>query len=404
MRSLAFLLIAAAFAGCVGSDDLPIEGEVDLGPVFEIPDTLTGFGETVSIELERGGQGIWVEDDILYSTNGGDLEIVDVTDPQNPVFLSNLTDVGARDVDLLEWEGKLYAMLAGSGKGLHVVDVTDPLMPELVTTVVMPSAGVHNLASVPGTPYVYSSGASGDRKIDVLDITDPMNPAIHTFAIPASFDGVPVNSNGCHDISVRPDLGRAYCAGGGSRYMSGGGETFIWDITEEAGGVTNPTWVAMIDDPRLIYHHQAFVNDAGTILVINDEYIAQNCYHAELPGDIPIVEDNAQIPFAAAWIYDVSDESNPVQMSFVQNPSGWNGEDLPEQGGNCGSHFGDLIPGHDAFVMGWYQGGTMMVDFSNPADPVILDIAPALGSTWDAQVYNGHVFHSSSDLLVTQLI
>lgn len=407
MRSVWLILLMAGLAGCL-SDDPAAPGSDEPGtddPAYEVDfeGPVNGFGPTTATPTPTGGNGIWIHEDVLYWSNGG-VFTYDVSDPLNVVPLGAWEEAGSRDVDVLEWQGRTYAVLAGSGDGVHVVDATDPSDLRTVGTFPLPSAGVHNLASVPGTPYIYSSGASGTVKaIDVLDITNPELPVIHTFPIPATMGGIPVESDGCHDISVRVDLGRAYCAGGGGTYTGLGGETFIWDITPEAGGPTNPTWVSMMDDPRLKYHHQAFVNKDGNILVINDEFIAPNCINVELP----VVPNQLEpkVPFAAAWIYDVSDEANPVQLAYVQNPSGL---DLNSDGAapdaNCGSHFGDLILGRDAFVMGWYQGGTMLVDFSTPSEPVVVDIAPALGSTWDAQYYKGHVYHSGSDLMVTQIV
>jgi hypothetical protein len=393
---LAVSLVALALAGCLASDEDPDDVLIEPQPgPPEVLGPVVGFDAPVSFPLPAGGQGLWVHKGILYSTTGNALLLADVADPAAPVALGSITGFNARDVDILEWQGRTYAAVAGSGAGMHIVDVTDPDAPEIVSTLQLPSAGVHNLAAVPGTPYIYSSGASGlKRAIDVLDITDPANPVAHTFAIPARMNGVQVGSDGCHDITVRVDLARAYCAGGGGQYMSGGGETFIWNITDPL----EPEWVAMIDDPRLIYHHQAFVNADASILIINDEFIAPNCISFDLPA--PAAAE-PKVPFAAAWIYDVSDEKNPRQMSHVQNPA------LVEEPGpyaNCGSHFGDLLPDQDKFVMGWYGGGTLLVDFSEPAEPVILDRLPASGSTWDARYHEGHVYHSSNDVLITPLM
>lgn len=394
---LILLLAATALAGCAQESSDPAGDETDTQPPAADTETVmpSAFGETLSHAMDGSGQGIWVRDGILYWTNGADLHLVDVSDPASPQDLGSVEDIGARDVDLVDWQDRTYAVLAGSSRGMHLVDVTDPAAPEHVTTVNLPSAGVHNLASVPGTPYVYSSGASGTTaSIDVADFTTPHDPVVHTFAIPTEMGGVAVTSDGCHDITVRVDLERAYCAGGGGMYAQGGGETFIWDISEDP---TDPRWISMMDDPRIVYHHQAMVNESGDLLVINDEFIAPNCVHLDtpLPGAL-----DPQVPTAAAWVYDISDEQNPRQLSLVQNPAIVEDMAVPT---NCGSHFGDMVPGHDAFAMGWYQGGTLLVSLEDPENPEILDRLGAEGSTWDARVMDGHVFHGSGDLLVTLL-
>ncbi len=418
MRAITVLLVLAVgtLAGCLDND---ATGPVDTGPdpiytgiAGELlpPVSFSQFGETVSKEMPGGGQGIWLHQGVLFWTNGGELWTADARDAQNVVILGNLTSInGARDVDVLEWQGRTYALLAGGGNGVHIVDATDPRDLVLVSTTTLPSGGVHNLAAVPGTPYAYSSGSSGDLyRVDVLDITDPAAPVSHSFPIPRLIGTTVVESNGCHDISVRVDLNRAYCAGGGGKYYGLGGETFIWDITDPLA----PVWLSAIDDPRIKYHHQAFANDAGTVLIINDEYVgpflpnvpagANNCMDADIPG----VGSEDQVPLAAAWIYDISDETSPVQKAYVQNPSGWSGDGAPPSPleGNCGAHFGDIIPGHEAFVMGWYEGGTVLVDFTDLAAPTVLDVQPPQGSTWDSMYYDGWVYHASDDLLATRLV
>ncbi len=182
----------------------------------------------------------------------------------------------------------------------------------------------------------------------------------------------------------------------------------------------DPTWVSFMDDPRVVYNHQAMVNDDGTILIVDDEFIAPNCVAFDLPG-VPATED-PQVPTGAAWIWDISDEASPQLMGIVQNDAAARQvadmqPDLLLQDANCGSHFGDVVPGNDAFVMGWYGGGTILVDYTDPQNPVIVDALEAQGtseapvagaetpggSTWDARVHQGYVYHASGDLLVTPL-
>lgn len=426
MRTLlvTMLLASLALAGCVDDN----EPDADLSPAGTpiVPGPtgpFTGFGPVTAAATERAGNGIWIHDGILYWTDAFDFATFDVSDPANPVQLAHMTEesVGepfrARDVDFLAMGDRNYVAVAGGGIGIHLVDVTDPAAPVLVSTA---SMGVHNLAVVPGTPYVYSATASGTQ-VNVADFTDPANPVIHSFPVPQTMGGIPVTSNGCHDIWVREDLGRAYCAGGGSQYITGGGETFIWDISEDP---LNPVWISMMDDPRIVYHHQAFTNHDGTLLIVDDEYVglwpytniaagnviqpgANNCMDLNIDGLPEPIDDEDQVPFAAAWIWDISDEANPTLLSYVQNDFGWNGENLPDNPlrGNCGSHFGDLLPDQDAFVMGFYDGGTLFVDFTDPANPEVIDRLDAVGGeTWDARYWNGHVFHASGDLLVTPLL
>jgi hypothetical protein len=180
----------------------------------------------------------------------------------------------------------------------------------------------------------------------------------------------------------------AYCAGGGTQYRTGGGETFLWDISED---VTDPQWVGIIDNPSIVYHHQAVPNKEGNLLFLNDEHIESNCNGADTPAA------DARQPTAAMWVYDISDPENPQMRSYVQ----LNDE---ERNGNCGSHFGDVIDGRDKVVWGWYQAGTLLIDVSNPDDATIVDRIPPEGGTWEAQYYEGHVYGSSGNLQVMNVL
>lgn len=158
----------------------------------------------------------------------------------------------------------------------------------------------------------------------------------------------------------------------------------------------------MLDDPRIEYHQQGMVTDAGTILIVDDEHIvANNCVAAQtrLPGDL-----DPQIPTGAAWAWDISDEANPEMKAIAQNPPTLSVGETPAPNVHCGSHLGDSIKGQEAFVMGWYTGGAIRGSFEDPSNPEILDISPPDGSHWDARYGNGRIYHAGTGLRVTPLI
>jgi hypothetical protein len=400
MRRTALLALLAGLAlaaGCIGgSDDLEAAESNDTDDPPEaaepvLPTEIGGLTEIASLETDGGGNGVWIDEerDLLLSTNAGaGLQIVDVADPDNPELLGTLGEVTARDVDLLRVDGTPYAVLADSAEGIHVVDVADPTAPELVATA--DEYASHNLAAVPGTPYVYDSTAqtqakaTGEPIVPVLDLSSPADPEWTTVEIPATVNGQPVQSDGCHDVVVRVDLGQAFCAGGGGFYAAGGGETFVWNISEDP---TDPEWVGVVDNPSIVYHHQAVASEDGDLLFINDEHLAPNCNGVSTPAG------DARQTTAAMWVYDISDPGSPELMDYVQ-------VDDEDANANCGSHFGDLVDGRDLLVWGWYQGGTLLIDVSDPQDATITDRIEPIGSTWDARYHEGHVYASSGDLQV----
>jgi hypothetical protein len=399
-------VLAILFTGCIGSTGDGIEDASTEAPSANatnaseaLPATITGLEETTSVSTEGGGNGIWVDEqrDLLLSSNGGGgLQLVDIGN-ETPEKLGTLGEVTARDVDLLRWDGTPYAVLAAGSAGIHVVDVSDPRAPEKVATA--DEYGSHNLAAVQGTPYVYDStavGPSGKAQgafVPVLDLSTPEDPSWTTFSIPAQVNGRPTQSDGCHDVWVQEELDRAYCAGGGSAGMTyghGGGETFIWNISEDP---TDPEWVGLADHPSIMYHHQAVPSENGNHLYINDEFLAPNCRSMQPVESGPAVKQST----AAMWVFDISDPANPEMRSYVQNP-----EDTPHA--NCGSHFGDRIEDRNVLAWGWYGGGTMLIDVEDPANPEILDEVAADESTWDARYHDGRVYSSSASVQVLDIL
>jgi hypothetical protein len=70
---------------------------------------------------------------------------------------------------------------------------------------------------------------------------------------------------------------------------------------------------------------------------------------------------------------------------------------------NCVAHNGNLIPnskGRDVLVQSWYQGGTSVIDWTNPRNVEeiawfdrgpISETALVLGGFWSTYYYNGRI-------------
>ncbi|MXX78670.1 MAG: hypothetical protein F4Z33_06840 [Gemmatimonadales bacterium] len=75
----------------------------------------------------------------------------------------------------------------------------------------------------------------------------------------------------------------------------------------------------------------------------------------------------------------------------------------PEE--NCVAHNGSLIPipGRDIMIQGWYQGGILLLDWTDPVNPVEIayfDRGPVnpdrmqMGGSWSVYWYNGLIVNS----------
>ncbi len=406
---ITLLLLATALTGCIGGEgdqSDPVETNDALNDTTadwaaEIPDvigTVEQFGQALFEGESITGAGIWTEGDYAYVSGlGTGFWVVDLTDPEFPEVVGNISGdrVFSRDADLLRTDGMLVVVLATQSGGMTFVDVTDPTTPEILS--ILDIDPNHNVAVVPDSTIVYNSPSTGEgRSNEIVDASDPRNATIV-----GEF-----GNYGCHDTTfyVDDDKQRAYCAGVDV--------TEIWDISDPLSPellttVSNP---CMDDDAEQVprsncggLHHTAFVNHDASVLIIGDEFqggAGPGCgYHAVSPTD-----HSASTPIGALWFYDITDENAPSLQGWLA-PSVPVNEHLANMAStaennptaapfsaSCTSHFGDLIPGHEMAVMGWYQAGVLLIDFSDPANPRIVDSWNQETGTWDAQVHNGYVF------------
>lgn len=403
---LAGLLASMTLAGCLddaSTDTRPADGDAP-DPVREIlnttaPEVLSGI-EMVTQTLLNGTaldptDGLWIHDDIAYLSGPPGLRIVDVSVPEEPVVLhEGVEDTSSRDVDILEHpNGRTYAVLTSGG--VKLVDVTDPTTAHVVSVA---AVGSHNMAVVPNTTVVYNSisinsphnggelaGETGTTgKIDIVDFADPANPVVHEFWFPAVIQtpaGVPrhVASTTCHDITFNAERQRAYCAGVT--------DTTIWDISDPLA----PAIIQVIDYPLVNIHHGVWDARGGDLLILGDEFAGA------VAG--PMCSTVVEYPTSALWFFDISDIETPVPVDYFQVE--WDSLTTESQDtALCTTHFGTLVGGHEALVMGWYAAGTVLVDFSGvQMDPDFggarqIDHFRPDGSvnTWEAREHKGYVF------------
>ncbi len=390
---LVLLLLSMTFSGCLSDSDSdgsgdggvpPIGEPSDELPVYPLPEVVSGM-DFVTNAVAESATGIWLHEGLAYiSGTGAGLRIVDVVDPSNPVVLaSEVPDVGgSRDVDVMQHpNGRLYAVL--SSGGVDLVDVTDPMDAALISSVGVNS---HNMAVVPNSSVVYNSrsisghvpGAGETGQIDIVDFADPKNPVVTVFAFPAVIldpNGVPrpVASTTCHDITFNAELARAYCAGVT--------DTTIWDISDPL----NPVIIQVIDWPGTNIHHGVWDAWGGDLLILGDEFAGV--------AASPPCTSAASYPTSALWFFDISDLGTPTPIGYFEIAHDGIDMDNPGRWPYCSTHFGTLIEDRDMLVMGWYSAGTVIVDFSDPANArQVAHYYESGTNTWEARYYNGHIY------------
>lgn len=435
------MFVVLALAGCTDSnDDANNFVGFERQPTYTNvqPGTANGL-EFIAQLVDADGNplptaaGIWAYGDYVFaSARDHRIFIADVSDPVNPELIfradENSTTPYARDADLIHHDnGAITLALATQFDGVHFWDVTVPAEATFLSRTITDSAN-HNVGVIPGTTLVFNAQSGGDGTTnDLIDAADPEYPVIlGTYG-----------THGCHDISffgaVGEDKVRAYCAGID--------RTEIWnldglDVNAASFGIEllgtidfddNPLDSPVIGNPLLesypirTLHHLAMVNEDASILIVGDE---QN--GGGTPGGCLAYEDNTGVssPTGALWFYDISDELDPVLLSWLSPPlvapdlnfpapDPENVQDKLEEiiedqdplealdlakpyttsVPNCTAHFGTLVPGEEKIVMAWYSAGILLIDFSDPSAPAILDQYQPTGTNpWDARVQDGYVF------------
>jgi len=184
-------------------------------------------------------------------------------------------------------------------------------------------------------------------------------------------------TRGCHDITVRSDLGLAAgaCSGNG----------ILLNITNPV----NPVRVDAVNDPNYAFWHSANFSNDGTKVLFTDEWGG---------GGQPRCRASDPMNWGADAIFKLN-KGKLTLASYYKMPA-------PQtELENCVAHNGSLIPipGRDVEVQSWYQGGVSIVDFTDVEHPIEIGyfdrgpvdgIKRAMGGQWSTYWYNGYIYGS----------
>lgn len=371
------------------------------------------------------GTDIAFKGDFAYDGNYDGFVIYDISTPGEPKIVSQVLCPGSQN-DVSVSGNLLYlstdssrsdnscsstpqpASEKSSWEGIKIFDITDKSNPKYVAAVET-ACGSHTHTLVPDkkgvNDYLYVSSYSPRAEfpdcqpphdgISIVKVPreDPAGAAV--VATPVLFPdggnpGAPTNpgvsaTTGCHDITVLPsrDLAAGACMGDG----------IIFDISDrEAPKVIDQVQ----DNVNFSFWHSATFSQNGRKVVFTDE----------LGGGGGATCNEATGPTRGAdGIYDIKgrgDQRTLVFRSYFKIPRHQADTE------NCVAHNGSLIPaqGRDIMVQAWYQGGVSIWDFTDSAKPKEIGFfergplsadTMAVGGTWSAYYYNGHIY--SSDIV-----
>lgn len=261
-------------------------------------------------------------------------------------------------------------------EGIRIFDITDPASPVYLRAV-RTNCGAHTQTLVPDPAnnrlLIYATTAASSsgpycqiphNRIPIVAVPLDAPETASVIAEPRLISSL----RGCHDVTVflEIDLAAASCESEGQ----------FWDISDPASpGTVSP--IARIDHASVNYWHSAEFTWDGQYVVFDDEtFSSHGCSSTATTGKV--------------WMYRVSDRA--LMSSFITPANLGSGR-------YCGSHNGAFVPLEDRYflVMSWYEGGTSVVDFTNPSAPAEVAFFRATGGrgaadTWSSYWYNGKIY------------
>jgi hypothetical protein len=341
--------------------------------------------------------------------------IIDISDPDNPQLVSR-TRCNGDQGDIVVWGNILVrawnapktvprdcdgTTVPAGFEGMHVFDISNLANPQLVGEVELsarpeadaPGCGTHTLTLVPdlgdNRVLIYNQTSGGNtllppalQQCDWLDsIQVPLNnPGAASFLHREPLQG----GHAAHDAGVI--LGDVNMLAVASGHMSN-----VFSIGLPRGGTPeDPLFLYTIEEPGVDgvvgnWHSAGFSWD-GEVIILGWE-----------PGGGAAPECEATDPPVkkSAFFYDAATGAKLGQWTLPRPQTAAE---------NCTIHNYNTVPtrtGRDILVVGNYQAGTWVVDFTNPASAVTLAwsdppplVPTQLGGAWSSYWYNNFIYES----------
>ena len=359
--AVALLVVAVLASGTIlsmseGMPSVPALSMVEISEMADSgPVTLNG---TVAVAVFGTGGGTYA---VVAAAHEDGVQIIDVTDPSNPVGTGSITDGagtaldGAYDVAVFGTGGGTYAVVAAVvDDGVQIIDVTDPSNP-VGTGSITDGAGTAldgaSAVAVFGTGGgTYAAVASYREGVQIIDVTDPSNP-VATAAIFDDDAALLDNARGVDAFRV-----------GGSTYVA------VTSRDDSSLGVVNVT------DPA----HPVLISG------IRDDGSAATLLEGARGVDTFVTGGSTYAVVAAhgdsgLQLVDIADPSDPSPISSVAD-----GPTLLLKGAASVTtvNIGSAVY---ALAVSMFESGVQAVDVTDPSNPVPIHVqgaaAPALNGT-----------------------
>ncbi len=369
------------FGTTTPSEEIYLNG----GTFYHRPDNLTGVGYVTGCS---SANDIKIQGNYAYVTCGGanQIRIYDISIPGSPVLISTVNDAGDDSTALRLPQGVFvagnYAYVMGydsSGNGgMQIINITDPDNPYPVGNITEDECSGCLLSKVYDVyvsgHYAYIVNApqandSANSGLDIIDISDPTNPTHVSTLTDAACDTI-VGGGGCQmkDSRSIKVIGKyAYITG----YYDNGVQ--ILDISDP----TNPTYLSSFTDagPTELqgaedievdgkYIYIASRTDVG-IEIMDISNISSISHAAAITdcGQVRSLAISGNYLIASTLssdrirIYDITDPENPIFISYAE-------DDVTSGVSTLNNPFQIAVKGRYIYVASQADSGFQVIDFT----------------------------------------
>lgn len=278
-------------------------------------------------------KGLAIKNNYLYVTSWYSLDVIDISDPTNPIQISSTQSLSYLSEIIIEGN---YAYV-GAESGLMTYDISDPVSPNLISNTQMHTIDYdlekhHN--------YIYGIGMdfSGEW-LTITDVSDVTNPVIEL----QLHDNDTLNN--IWDLTINQDLMYIADANWNTNWTSYSGGLRIYDIVNPIV----PTYIAVCNPDTTTQYNSITLKDNVAYLsgvsTNNDGYVYPETFVINIsePTDpvlIQTYEDpirvqkaviNGDYRYTGGWlysdwngeaIYDISTSENPILVDYIEDHSG----------------------------------------------------------------------------------
>ena len=289
---------------------------------------------------------------------GDRLEIIDISNPANPIFKASYDISGGQDVQIV---GN-YAYVADGDSGLQIIDISNPLTPTLKGN--YDTSGTARDVQVVGNYAYVADDYSG---LQIIDISNPLTPTLK-----GNYD----TSGNAYDVQVVGNY--AYVAD----FWAG---LQIIDISNPL----TPTLKGNYNTSGAAYGVQvvgnyAYIADGDPGLQIID---ISNPLTPTFKGNYDTSGTAIDVQVLGNYAY-VADDYKGLQIIDISNPL------TPTLQGNydtSGNAWDVQIVGNYAYVAD-YESGLQIIDISNPLTPTLKGNYDTSGFAFNVQVVGNYAY------------